>query len=154
MELALTSEQAEKMWSWDDDEILAALGEESYKNLKGLVKERGMKPAELAKSCGMTLEAMREGVKQGSHFPRKPESFDKMCRSLGFSPSEAGQKLGGIYAMNERADVIGTRGAALAKLLRMEDVYRRVKDPADREIADVAIDALWRQLNLLADREG
>lgn len=154
MELALTPEQAEKMWTWDDDKILAALGKESYENLKALVKAHGMKPGEFAKSCGMTLEAMREGVKQGSRFPRKPESFDKMCRGLGFSPSEVGQMLGGIYAMSERADAIGTRGAALARLLRMEDVYRRIKDPTDRAVVDAAIDALWRQLNLLADREG
>lgn len=153
MELALTPAQAEEMWTWDDDKILAELGNESWERVKAL-KAEGTELKDLAESCGMTLEAMREGVKQGSRFPRKPESFDKMCRSLGFPPSEAGRMLGGIYAMKERGDTIGARGAALAKLLRMEDVYRRIKDPTDRAIADTAIDALWRQLNILADRQG
>lgn len=152
MKLALTPEQAEEMWTWGDDKILAELGNESYENLKKLVKAQGMQPGTFAEGCGLTLEAMREGVKQGSRFPRKPGAFDAMCKQLGFQPSEAGEMLRGIYAMKERGDTIGARGAALAKLLRIEDVYRRIKDPTDRAIADTAIDALWRQLNLLADR--
>lgn len=155
MELTLTPEQAEEMWTWDDDKILAELGNESWERVQALVLSGEWETLdEFAKNCGMTLEAMREGVKQGSRFPRKLGSFDKMCRSLGFSPSEAGEKLGGIYAEKERGDAIDARGAALAKLLRMEDVYKRVKDPTDRAIADAAIDALWTQLNLLANRKG
>ena len=155
MALALTPEQAEEMWTWDDDKILAELGNESWERMQALVFGAGWETLdEFAKSCGITEERMREGVKQGSYFPRKPESFDRMCRGLGFATSEAGEMLGGIYAEKERRDAIGTRGAALAKLLRMKDVYKRVKDPTDRAIADAAIDALWRQLNLLADRNG
>lgn len=154
--LALTPAQAEEMWTWDYDKILATLGDESYRNLKKIVKEQEMQLDTLAEGCGLTLEAMREGVKKGSRFPRTPGAFDKMCRSLGFSPSEAGDndKLGGIYAVQARGEAIDARGAALARLLRMEGVYRRIKDPTDRAIADIAIDALWRQLNLLADRQG
>lgn len=153
--LALTPEQFEKWREWSDKDILDELGNESWERMQALVLSGEWETLdEFAKSCGMTLEAMREGVKQGSRFPRKLGSFDKMCRSLGFSPSEAGEMLGGIYAEKERGDTIDARGAALAKLLRMEDVYKRVKDPTDRAIADAAIDALWRQLNLLADRNG
>lgn len=155
---ALTPEQADKWWELSDDEIETELGKESWDR----VRERVLGGKwgkwetldEFAKYCGTTLEAMREGVKQGNHFPRKPESFDKMCRSLGFSPSEVGRVLGGIYAEKERNEAINARGSALAKLLRMEDVYRRIKDPTDRAVVDATIDALWRQLNLLADREG
>lgn len=155
MELAITPGQAEEWWGWSDKEILDELGKESWERVQALVIGGGWETLDaFAESCGMTLEAMREGVKKGGRFPHKPQSFDKMCHSLGFSPSEAGQMLGGIYAMKERGDAIDARGAALAKLLRMDDVYRRIKDPADRTIADIAIDALWQQLNLLADREG
>jgi hypothetical protein len=153
---ALTPEQADKWWELSDDEIETELGNESWERVQNLVseKEEWKTLEEFATSCGITLEAMREGVKQGNHFPRKPESFDKMCRSLGFSPSEAGEMLEGIYAEKERNKAIDARGTAFAKLPRMEGVYRRITDPTDREIADVAIDALWRQLTLLADRKG
>lgn len=153
MEWALTPEQAEEMWTWDDDRILAALGNESFKNLKNLVKARGMQIGTLAKGCGLTLEAMREGVKIGSRFPRKPGAFDAMCKELGFQPSEAGEMLGGIYAVQARGEAIDSSMRASAKLLRMDDVYRRIKDSTDRAVADAAIDALWAQLNLLADRK-
>lgn len=151
--LALTPAQAEEMWTWDEDEILAELGEESYKNLKKLVKEHGMKPAEFAEGCGLTLEAMREGVKKGSRFPRTHGAFDMMCSRLGFRPSEAGEMLGGIYAVQARGEAIDARMSASAKLLRMDEVHRRIKDPTDRAIADAAISALWAQLNLLANRQ-
>lgn len=158
MKLALTPAQAEEMWTWDDDKILAALGDESCRNLKKLVKgqEKWETLDKFADSCGLTWEAMREGVKKGQRFPKNPGAFDMMCSQLGFRPSEAGDKdkLGGIYAVQARGEAIDARGAALARLLRMEDVYRRIKDPTDRAIADIAIDALWRQLNLLAGREG
>ena len=155
MELALTPRQAEDMWTWDDDRILTALGSESWERVQALALDAGWETLdEFAKSCDMSLEAMREGVRQGSRFPRKSGSFDKMCHGLGLSPSEAGRKLGGIYAMKERSDTIDARGTTLAKLLRMEEVYRRITDPTDREIADAGIDALWHQLNLLADRQG
>ena len=152
--LALTPRQAEEMRTWSDDEIFDELGNLSFKNLKKLVKAQGMRIGTFAAGCGLTLEAMREGVKQGSRFPRTPGAFDAMCRQLGFHPSEAGRVLGGIYAEEERNKAINARGSALAKLLRMEDVYRRITDPTDRKIADVAIDALWRQLAILAERKG
>ena len=154
MTLALTPEQAEEMWTWDDDKILAARGAESDENLKKLIKAQGMQLGAFAERCGLTLEAMREGVKKGGKFERTPGAFDAMCSQLGFRPSEAGDRLGGIYAVQARGEAIDARGAALARLLQMEDVYRRIKDPIDREIADVAIDALWCRLNLLAGREG
>lgn len=153
MKLALTPAQAEEMWTWDDDKILAELGNESWERVKAL-KAEGTELKDLAEGCGLTLEAMREGVKKGGKFERTPGAFDAMCSQLGFRPSEAGDKLGGIYAEQARGETIGARGAALAKLLRMEDVYRRIKDPTDRAIADTAIDALWHQLILLADRQG
>lgn len=62
--------------------------------------------------------------------------------------------LRGIYAEKEREEKLDAWGKSLAKWVRMEDVYKRIKDPTDREIADIAIDALWRQLILLADRQG
>ncbi len=154
MGLALAPSEAEKMWTWSDDEILAALGEESYRNLKALVKAKEIHLKDLAKSIGITPEDMRKGVKKGDRFSRTPGAFDKMCRQLGFEPSEAGEMLGGIYGEQARDDAIDARGAALAKLLRMEDVYRRIKNPTDRAIADAAIGALWTQLLLLADRKG
>lgn len=153
--LALTPAQAEEMWKWDDDKILAELGAKSVKNLKKLVKKGPWKTLdEFADEIGPSWEAIREGVEKGQQFPKHPGAFDKMCRILGFSPSEAGKKLGGIYAEQARGEAIDARGAALARLLRMEGVYRRIKDPTDRAIADIAIDALWRQLILLADRQG
>ena len=132
MELALTPEQAEEMWTWDDDKILAALGEESYKNPRRLIKAQGMQLSAFAEGCGLTLEAMREGVKKGGKFERTPGAFDAMCRQLGFQPYEAGEVLGGIYAEHARGEAIDARGAALARLLRMEGVYRRINDPTDR----------------------
>lgn len=154
MGLALTPRQAEKMWTWSDDEILAALGNESYQNLKARAKKMGLKTKRLAESLGLTPKQLREGVRQGNRFPRTPGAFDAMCRQLGFEPSEAGEVLGGIYAEDARSKAIDARGSSLAKLVRLEDVYRRIKDPTTRVVADVAIDALWAQLNLLADREG
>lgn len=153
---ALTPEQADKWRGWSDDEIEAELGKESWKLVKDLVsKKKEWKTLdEFAKSCGTSLEAMREGVKEGKRFKSKPGVFDKMCRSLDFSPSEAGKMLGGIYAEKEREDKLDAWGKSLARWVRMEDVYKRIKDPTDRAIADIAIDALWRQLILLADRQG
>jgi len=164
--LALTPEQAEETWTRDDDgiiiaydaayaaEIWVALGEESYKNLKALANDKWIYLKDLAKSIGLTPRQLREGVMAGERFPRTAGAFDKMCRRLGFEPSEAGEKLGGIYGEQARANFLDARWAALAKLQRMDDVYRRIKTPTDRAIADAAINALWTQLNLLADRKG
>ena len=153
---ALTPKQSDELCGKTDDEIQAALGNESWKRVKDLVseKEEWKTLDEFAKSCGTSLEAMREGVKNGQQFDKHPGAFDKMCRSLDFSPSEAGEMLRGIYAEKEREKKLDAWGKSLAKWVRMEDVYKRIKDPTDRVIADIAIDALWRQLNLLADRQG
>lgn len=153
---ALTPKQSDELRGKTDDEIQAALGNESWERVKDFVsKKKEWKTLdEFARSCGISSEAMREGVKEGERFKSKPGVFDRMCRSLDFSPSEAGEMLGGIYAEKEREEKLDAWGKSLAKWVRMEDVYKRIKDPTDRAIADIAIDALWRQLTLLADRQG
>lgn len=108
--LTLTPSQAEEMCTWDDDKILAALGDESWENLKKLIKAQGMQLSAFAEGCGLTLEAMREGVKKGGKFERTPGAFDAMCRQLGFQPYEAGEVLGGIYAEHARGEAIDARG--------------------------------------------
>lgn len=83
---ALTPKQSDELRGKTDDEIQAALGNESWKRVKDLVfeKDEWKTLDEFAKSCGTSLEAMREGVKNGQQFDKHPGAFDKMCRSLDF----------------------------------------------------------------------
>lgn len=159
-------EQAEEMRAWDDYLIQAArdaemepqskkaLGEESYTNLYALAKAKGIDLKDLADSIGLTPRRLREGVIDGSQFPRKPGAFDAMCRQLDFQPSEARLVLGGIYEAMARGERIDARMSINGKLRRMHAVYQEITDPAYRRAADIAIDALWRQLNDLADSQG
>lgn len=157
---ALTPEQADELWGKTDDEIRKALGKESYQNLKDLMDgangdgANGMKLKELADSIGMTPSNVRKGVQNGSQFREHPGAFDKMCRLLGFDPSKAGEVLGGIYDEPRRREVIDARMHASAAMMEMHDLYDQIKDPTDKQIAEAGIYALWRQLKLLAERQG
>jgi len=152
---ALTPEQADELWGKTDDEIRKALGKESYQNLKDLMDDaNGMKLKDLADSLGMDSSNVRKGVQNGSQFPEHPGAFDKMCRLLGFDPSKAGEVLGGIYDEPRRRKVIDARMHASAAMMEMHDLYDQIKDPTDKQIAEAAIYALWRQLKLLAERQG
>ena len=166
MEKALMPEQAEEMRAWDDYLIQAArdaemeppskeaLGEESYTNLYALAKAKGIDLKDLADSIGLTPKRLREGVMDGSRFPRKAGVFDAMCRQLGFEPSEARRYLGGIYEAEARDERFEARMSINGKLQKMHAVYQRIVDPAKREAADLAIDGLWDFLNKLADSQG
>lgn len=143
-----------EMESLSNDERLAELGEESYARLEALRKAKGIKLEDLAKSCGLDPKRLREGVKEGSQFPRKHGAFDSMCRLLGFEPSEARVKLGGIYEARARGERIEARMSVNEKLQEMHAVYQSIVDPADRRAAEVAIDGLWYILNKLADSQG
>ena len=152
---ALTPEQADELWGKTDDEIRKALGKKSYQNLKARMDAaNGMKLKELADSIGMTPSNVRKGVQNGSQFPEHPGAFDKMCRLLGFDPSEAGEVLGGIYGEQERSEAIDARTIAVPAMMEMHDLYDQIEDPTDKQIAEAAIYALWRQLKLLAGRQG
>lgn len=135
-----------------------ALGEESYANFEALRKKakdgKGIDLKDLAESIGMTPKRLREGVMEGSRFPRKPGAFDAMCRQLGFQPSEARTVLGGIYEARARGERIDTRMSVNEKLQRMHAVYQEITDPANRKAAEAAIDGLWDFLNKLADSQG
>lgn len=134
-----------------------ALGEESYANFEALRKKakggKGIDLKDLAESIGMTPKRLREGVMEGSRFPRKPGAFDAMCRQLGFQPSEARVKLGGIYEARARGERIEARMSINEKLKQMHAVYQKIVDPAKRSTAEFVIDTLWRQLNDLADSQ-
>lgn len=143
-----------EMEPMSNDERLAALGEESYERLEKLMKKKGIDLEDLAKSCGISSKQLREGVKKGQRFPRKPGVFDKMCRRLGFQPSEARTVLRGIYEARARGERIDTRMSANEKLREMHAVYQMITDPADRRAAEVAIDGLWYVLNNLSDNKG
>jgi len=136
------------------DERLAALGEESYANFEALRKAKRIKLEDLADSIGLTTKRLREGVMEGSQFPRKHGAFDAMCRLLGFEPSEARVKLGGIYEARARDERIEARMSANEKLQEMHAVYQSIVDPTKRSTAEFVIDTLWRQLNELADSQG
>lgn len=169
MTLALMPEQAEEMRAWDDyliqaardatmeppdnDEILEALRDESYQNLKALAKDKGVHLKDLAKSMGLTPRQLHDGVRAGEQFPRTPGAFDAMCRQLGFEPSEARRYLGGIYEAKARGERIDTRMSINEKLRGMHAVYQKIVDPAKRSTAEFVIDTLWRQLNDLADSQ-
>lgn len=155
---ALTTEQAESLMGKTDDEIRKALGKESYQNLKALMDDandgNGIKLKELADSIGMTPSNVRKGVQNGSQFREHPGAFDKMCRLLGFDPSKADEVLGGIYDERRRSEAIDARTIAVPALMEMHDLYDQIKDPTDKQIAEAAIYALWRQLKLLTERQG
>lgn len=136
------------------EEIQKALGEESYQNLKALAGGKGIHLKDLAESIGLVSKQVREGVKAGSRFPRKPGAFDAMCRQLGFEPSEARRYLGGIYEAEARDERFEARMSINEKLRDMHAVYQRIVNPAYRKVADAAIDAFWDYLNLLADSQG
>lgn len=169
MEKALMPEQAEEMRAWDDyliqaardatmeppdnDEILEALRDESYQNLKALAKDKGVHLKDLAKSMGLTPRQLHDGVRAGG-FPRTPGAFDAMCRQLGFEPSEARRYLGGIYEAMARDERIEARMSINGKLQRMHAVYQKIVDPSKRYAAEAAIDGLWDFLNKLADSQG
>lgn len=151
---ALTTEQAESLMGKTDDEIRKALGKESYQNLKDRMDEKGMKLKGLADSLGMDSSNVRKGVQNGSRFPEHPGAFDKMCRLLDFDPSKAGEVLGGIYDEPRRREAIDARTIAVPAMMEMHDLYDQIKDPTDKQLAEVAIYALWRQLKLLTERQG
>lgn len=163
-------EQAEEMRAWDDyliqaardatmdppdnDEMLEALREESYDNLKALAKAKGIRLKDLAKSMGLTPRQLHDGVRAGEQFLRTPGAFDAMCRQLGFRPSEARIVLGGIYEAKARGERIDARMSVNEKLQQMHTVYQEITDPANRKAAEAAIDGLWDFLNKLADSQG
>lgn len=138
----------------NEDEILEALRDESYQNLKALAKDKGVHLKDLAKSMGLTPRQLHDGVRAGERFQRTPGAFDAMCRQLGFEPSEARRYLGGIYEARARGERIETRMTINEKLKGMHAVYQRIVDPAERRAAEAAIDGLWDFLNKLADRKG
>ena len=109
---------------------------------------------DLADSIGLTPKWLRIGVKAGSQFQNTPGAFDKMCRLLGFQPSEARTVLGGIYEARARGERIDTRMSTYEKIKEIEAAYQKITDPADRRAAEVAIDGLLYILNKLADSQG
>lgn len=152
----ILAERDAEMEPLSNDEILAALGEESYAKLYALAKSKGIdiNIKDLADNIGLTPRGLHDGVVDGRGFPRKPGAFDKMCRQLGFQPSEARTVLGGIYEARARGERIEARMSVNEKLQRMHAVYQSIVDPAKRSTAEFVIDTLWRQLNDLADSQG